>query len=155
MLLRFSYVPSFVWVKLPIPKSIAPRTRIPSSKNCSLMTHLTPAKLIRVSITMTKAAMLLSIKGLGTSFSDNNPAMDSPNPVAHNAFPIAWNQIQWNINKVVIWRKFFIKSQDYIVQKTAKKEKKLVKWQQLGTKKIKDFSPNPVAHNACNASPMA
>ena len=47
---------------------------------------------------MTKAAMLLSIKGLGTSFSDNNPAMDSPNPVAHNAFPMAWNQIQIKVN---------------------------------------------------------
>ena len=50
---------------------------------------MTPAKLIKVSITMTKAATLRSIHGFGISFSDNNPAIDSPNPVAHNAFPIA------------------------------------------------------------------
>ena len=53
------------------------------------MTHLTPAKLIRVNIIITKAATLRSIQGFGVSVSDNNPAMDSPNPVAHNAFPMA------------------------------------------------------------------
>ena len=56
-------------------------------RNCNRITHLTPAKLIKVNIMITNAATLLSIQGFGSSVGEINPAMDSPNPVAHKALP--------------------------------------------------------------------
>ena len=49
----------------------------------------TPAKLIKVRKMITAAATILSTHG-DPSFSPAiTPAIDSPNPVAHSAFPIA------------------------------------------------------------------
>ena len=66
---------------------MAPKTKMAKRTNCRRMTHLTPAKLMSVNMTITKAATLRSIHGFGVS--EINPAMDSPNPVAHKALPMA------------------------------------------------------------------
>ena len=72
-------------------KSAAPSSKTTRRANCSLMTHLTPAAFTTVRSTMTKAAIARSASGEWPSCVDErSPAIDSPKPVAHNAFPMAW-----------------------------------------------------------------
>jgi len=71
----------------PTRKSAAPKSRMTSRANCSRITHLTPAALTTVKATMTSAATALSASGEWSG--QRRPAMDSPNPVAHRALPMA------------------------------------------------------------------
>lgn len=76
-----------MWVKLPIPKSAAASNRISNSKNCNLITHLTPATfIIDNKITAAHAKPLCA----PAVSKPNNPAIDSPNPNTFNAHPTAY-----------------------------------------------------------------